>query len=262
MLIIMPLCVLLTVSMTPEPEVTVRSTVPILPGLKLMLKNGPFLRLVTAFMIGSIGLNITTPLYIFFVADVLGAEKEAVYMLICFYTANILAIPFWVHLANGIGKHRAYMAAFITIACAHPFYMLLGEGDLWWMLPITLTTGFAAGGFSQSLPNAMKADVIDLDTLRSGENRAALFFSAWSFAQKATASVGGAIAMFGLALWGFNAEPGAVNGETEQLGLRVLFSTIPSIFYLTGALLVWRYPITRARHAEIRAELEANRASL
>ena len=38
----------------------------------------------------------------------------------------------------------------------------------------------------------MKADVIDLDTLQTGENRAALFFSAWSFAQKATASIGGA----------------------------------------------------------------------
>lgn len=257
MLIVMPICILATVSMVPEPERTLRSVTPVLPGLKLMITNKPFLRLIIAFMIGHLGLNITTPLYLFFVADVLGAEDKSIYMLSLFYITNLCSIPFWVWLANRVSKHRAYTAAFFLISFAHPFYLLLGPGDFWLMMPITVITGFAAGGFSQALPNSMKADVIDLDTLRSGENRAALFFSAWSFAQKATASLGAAIAMFGLAALGFNAEPGAVNGDDEIFGLRFLFSTVPSIFFLLGAALVWNFPITRERHAEIRAELEA-----
>ena len=124
------------------------------------------------------------------------------------------------------------------------------------MLPITVCTGFAAAGFSQAIPNSMKADVIDLDTLNTGENRAGLFFSAWSFAQKATASIGGAVAMFGLALWGFNAESPELNGDSEIFGLRFLFSTFPSIFFLTAAAIVWKYPITEERHSEIRAALD------
>ena len=160
-----------------------------------------------------------------------------------------------------MGKHRAYIASFVVIACAHPFYLLLGEGDFWFMLPITVATGFAAGGFAQSLPNSMKADVIDLDNLASGENRAALFFSSWSFAQKATSSIGAAIAMFGLALFGFDAAPGASNGSDELFGLRFLFSTFPSIFFLVGAAVVWKYPITESRHAEIRREIEARTAT-
>jgi GPH family glycoside/pentoside/hexuronide:cation symporter len=181
-------------------------------------------------------------------------------MLTFFYLTSFVAVPFWVWLASRIGKHRAYVAAFVMISCAHPFYLLLGPGDFWWMLPVTLTTGFAAGGFSQTLPNAMKADVIDLDTAASEENRAALFFSAWSFAQKATSSVGAAIAMFGLALFGFNASPGAVNGPDELFGLRFLFSTFPSLFFLTGALIVWNYPITAERHEQIRRQIEENAA--
>ena len=257
MLMVMPVAVLLTVLLTPEPQTAQRAVNPVLPGLKLMLKNGPFLRLVFAFMIGFIGLNITTPLYLFFVADVLGAEDRTVYMLSCFYLSTIASIPFWVWLAGKVSKHKAYVASYVLIACAHPFYLLLGPGDFWWMLPITLVTGFAAGGFSQTLPNSLKADVIDLDHLQSGENRSGLFFSAWSFAQKATASIGGAIAMFGLALWGFDASPQATNGEWEVFGLRFLFSTFPSLFFLTGALLVWNFPITPERHKEIRAELAA-----
>jgi Na+/melibiose symporter-like transporter len=255
MLVLMPICVLVTVLGTPEPVVEVRSTVSVVDGLRLMIRNKPFLQLVIAFMIGSIGLNITTPLYLFFVADVLGAENQSIYMLSCFYITNLAAVPFWVWLSRRIGKHHAYIASFFLIACAHPFYLLLGPGDFWWMLPITIATGFAAGGFSQLLPNSMKADVIDLDELASGENRAALFFSAWSFAQKATASLGGVIAIFGLSLFGFDATLRSANGPDEMFGLRFLFSTFPSLFFVSGAVIVWRYPITEARQREIRAEL-------
>ena len=120
-------------------------------------------------------------------------------------------------------------------------------------------TGFAAGGFS--------ADAAELDEgrrdrpghLQSGENRAALFFSAWSFAQKATASLGGAIALYGLGLFGFDA--GQPNGESELFGLRFLFSTFPSLFFITGALLVWNFPIDQKRQREIQDELEARAAA-
>lgn len=259
MLVVMPVCVALTLTKTPEPLSNHRSVVPVLKGLKLMWGNGPFKQLVLAFMIGSIGLNITTPLYLFFIADVLNAEDKAIFMLIFFFLTSFTAVPFWVWLAGRIGKHRAYLAAFFILASAHPFYLLLGEGDFWWMLPITLATGFASGGFSATLPNSMKADVVDLDTLNSGENRAALFFSAWSFAQKATSSIGGAIALYGLALFGFVA--GGDNGPDELFGVRFLFSTFPSIFFLAGAAIVWKYPITEERHAEIRAELETRAAA-
>jgi Na+/melibiose symporter-like transporter len=256
MLVLMPLCVMITVWRTPEPEIEIQSQVPMIAGLKLMVGNKPFLRLVMAFMIGSIGLNITTPLYAFFVADVLGSEDQTIYMLSFFYLTSLFAVPFWVWLAGRIGKHRAYICSFFLLAVAHPFYLLLGSGDFWRMLPITIATGFAAGGFSQALPNSMKADVIDLDELETGENRAGLFFAAWSFAQKATATVGAGIAMFGLSLFGYDAELGDANGPDELFGLRFLFSTVPSLFFLIGAAIVWKYPITETLHREIRAQIE------
>ncbi len=259
MLIVMPVCAIATLWGTPNSNISVSSTVPVLKGLKLMAGNKPFLQLVSAFTVGSIGLSITTPLYIFFIADVLNAEDKAIYMLAFFYMTNLLSVPIWVKLAGRFGKHRAYMGAFVLIACVHPFYMLLGDGDFWFMLPITIMTGFAAGGFGAALPNSMKADVIDLDTLHSGENRAALFFSSWSFVQKLVASLGTALAMYGLAFFDFQA--GGNNGPDQIFGVRFLFSTFPSLFYLSAAALMWNYPITESRHAEIRAELDARAAA-
>ncbi len=256
MVILMPICVFLTVTRVGETRNYVSSVIPMLRGFKLMLENGPFKRLIIAFMVGSTALSITTPLYLFFITFVLHAEEKAIFMLTFFYLANFLAVPFWVWLSRHIGKHRAYVASFAMIACAHPFYLLLGNGDFWWMLPITLVSGFAAGGFA-ALPNSMKADVIDLDTLNSGENRAALFFSTWSFTAKMSGSLGGWIALTGLAWVGFNAAPGAANDADQLFGLRFLFALLPSLFFLLAGAVIWKYPITEAVHGEMRAELEA-----
>jgi len=260
MLVLMPICIFLTVTRVPDSQAARTSALPVWQGLKLMLANGPFKRLVLTFMTSQAELAITKPMYVFFIAFVLRAEELASFMLTFFYGMNFAAVPFWVWASRRIGKHRAYVASFVIIAAAHPFYMLLGEGDFWWMLPVTLATGFAAGGFSAALPNSMKADVIDLDTLQSGENRAASYFAAWSFAFKATASLGAWIALTGLALFGFDADPEAVNGPDELFGLRFLFATLPSVFFLAAAAVVWNYPITEARHAALRAQLEQQAA--
>ena len=261
MLALMPVCILLTVTQVPETRLRERSQIPVWRGLKLMFANGPFKRLVLSFMLGQTGLAIAAPLYLFFITFVLGAEEQAIFMLTFFYLANFAAIPLWVRASARIGKHRAYVASFALIAAAHPFYMLLGAGDFWWMLPVTLATGFAAGGFSAMLPNSMKADVIDLDTLQSGENRAAQFFSVWSFTFKFAAAFGAWLALACLALVGFDAAPNAVNGETPLLGLRLLFAVLPSAFFLLAGAMVWNYPITEARHAELRAQLEEQGAA-
>jgi GPH family glycoside/pentoside/hexuronide:cation symporter len=255
MLIVMPICVLFTVTKVNETRDYLPTATPIHQGLKLMWGNGPFKRLVLAFMVGSTALSITTPLYIFFITFVLFAEEQAIFMLTFFYLANFCGVPFWVWLSTRIGKHKAYVGSFGLIGLAHPFYLLLGAGDFWWMLPITVVTGFAAGGFN-ALPNSMKADVIDLDTLQSGENRAASFFSVWSFTQKLSGSLGGWLALTGLAWFGFNAAPGAANGESELFGLRFLFALFPTMFYLLAGAVIWRYPITREKHAEMRTELQ------
>ena len=256
MLVLMPVCVYLTVTRVPEPTEYVNSGTPVLEGLKLMVTNKPFLRLIIAFMVSSTALSITTPLYLFFITFVLHAEDMAIYMLTFFYLSNFAAVPFWVWLSTKVGKHRAYVGSFLLIGLAHPFYLLLGAGDFWYMLPITLVTGFAAGGF-HALPNSMKADVIDLDTLKSGENRAALFFSTYSFTWKLAASVGSSLGLYGLALIGFNTVEPELNSPTQLWGLSFLFAMFPSIFYLSSCAIIWNYPITEERHAELRRELEA-----
>ena len=176
-------------------------------------------------------------------------------MLTFFYLTNIIAVPFWVWLSKQIGKHKAYICSFAMIAFAHPFYLLLGEGDFWWMLPITITTGFAAGGFA-ALPNSMKADVIDLDKVKSGENRSGLFFSSWSLTSKLAGSIGTWLALTALSWINFNTGLDVNNSPSQLFGLKFLFSTLPSFFFLTAIIIIWKYPITEEMHSKIRDQLK------
>ena len=56
-----------------------------------------------------------------------------------------------------------------------------------------------------------------------------------------------------LDLLGF--DPQAQNGPDQLLALAAYFGLVPVLFYLGGILLVWRYPITRERQAELRRRL-------
>ena len=105
----------------------------------------------------------------------------------------------------------------------------------------------------------MKADVIDLDTLKSGENRSGLFFSSWSLTSKLAGSVGTWLALTALSWISFNTGTDANNSPTQLLGLKLLFSTLPSFFFVTAIIIIWKYPITEEMHSKIRNKLNKSK---
>jgi len=254
--VLIPTCVALTLWKVPEyPEIKAPQ-VPLLTGLKMMWQNGPFRILAMGYVLGYIGLSITMPLYIFFVEFILERSAADVpYMLVIATSAGILGVPLWVKISATIGKHKAWLCGFLFVSAMQPIYLLLGPGDFWYMAPMVFIIGMGTGSF-QALPNSMKADVIDLDTARSGQNRAAFFFSAWSFITKSAASIGGWFALQSLALFGFNALNGAENTPEALLGLKLTFSVLPVLFFLAAAAVIWKFPITKERQARIRTAID------
>ena len=255
-LILMPLCVGVALLRVPEfPEMRAPS-VPILAGIRIMWRNGPFRRLLLAFVLSSTGLAIVMPLYIFFVEFIVEEPPANVpYMIIISSVAGFLGIPFWVWLSKHVGKHKAWIGGFLVVAAVSPMYLFLGPGDFWLMVPGIIIIGIGTGSFS-ALPNSMKADVIDLDTARSGKNRAAFFFSAWSLVTKLASSLGSWLALQSLALFGFDAANGAQNTPEALTGLRLTFAVLPAIIFVIAAAVIWRYPITKERQARIRAAID------
>ena len=253
-LILLPLTVGLTVSMVPEGRDFIPARMPLLPGLRLMWRNGPFKRLIAAFFVNQLGTSISTALIVFYVRSVLQEDEKAIVQLLVFYAFNLSGIPFFVKYSSRVGKHRAWCHALFLFSFCMLGYLLLGAGDFYWMLPITAVTGFLAGSF-WVIPNSMKADVIDIDRLESGEDRTAWYFAVWSLAIKVALTVGPAIALWMLSLTGYVPSPEAGVDEGSTLGLKLLFVFGPATGFLLTALIAWNYPLTESRHLELRKKL-------
>ena len=257
-IILLPITVGLTVLFVPERRDYLPSKIALLPGLKIMWSNGPFKRLVLAFFVNQLGSAISTALVVFYIRNVLQDEGNSITMLLVYYAANLCGIPFWVRLSRYVSKHRAWCFALALFACFQCGYLLLGAGDFYYMLPITACTGFLGGSF-YALPNAMKADVIDVDTLTSGEDRAGWYFAVWSFTTKIALSIGPALALWVLALVGFETGPGIDSSPEGLLGLKLFFVLGPALGFLGAAVITWGHPLTPEKHTAIRRRVEVMR---
>ena len=174
-----------------------------------------------------------------------------------FFTSiiSLFAIPMWVKVSERVGKHRAWAIGLMVVLVVSPTYLFLGPGQFLLMVPFALVSAIGIGAF-QALPNSMKADVIDIDTARTGENRAAMFFSAWSLATKAAGSIGGSLGLYALSFIGFDAGPGAVNTPEAIMGLKYSYALMPAVIFVLAGLVVWNYPLTKVRQKRIRDAID------
>jgi GPH family glycoside/pentoside/hexuronide:cation symporter len=106
--------------------------------------------------------------------------------------AVIVFLPLVYRLAIRWGKARVYSAAMLIGALAFPslFFMGMVPGidPLWQSLFFVAASGVAITGVF-AFPNAIMADIIDYDALRSGERREAFFYGAQNTVEKLAASL-------------------------------------------------------------------------
>ena len=248
---LLPALVILAAIVVPDRS-TAGAAVPFLRGLAVMRRNRPFLRLMAAFTIVGLGPAVQGVMFPFFMKHVVQQESSSASSLVFYLPCVMLGITLWAAVARRIEKHRAWMCGMAVMVCATLAYMLVGKGDIPLMLTILMISGVGSGALN-ALPASMKADVVDLDALESGEDRAGLFFAAWSLAVKLVVALGQFLAFNTLALIGFQTQ--GANTPEALLGLRVFYSAGPMLLYLAGLLIIWNYPITSIRHAQLRAQL-------
>ena len=100
----------------------------------------------------------------------------------------------------------------------------------------------------------MLADVVDIDSLKTGGKRAGTFFALNGMIAKVSAM---------LAVWAaarlvdaFGFIPGIENTDDAMLALRVFYCIGCAAFFVPALFLTWFYPLTPEKHEELRKELE------
>ena len=293
MCIAMPIVNLNCLIVVPEWRVVEgEKRIKLIDGLKIVVKNKPYVILVIVFALGAIGSAMTNSLSLFFVKHVMQVGELYGAYLAPYFVCQIAAIPLWFKLSRRVGKHKAIMWAVGWYALWSSFIplVMIAPGDWFTVFEAQKYIGFLSADFQttamtyldgvdsgklpvylivmclkgsaigalSALPFSMCADVIDVDTVETGMRRAGAYMAIWSMVKKGAYALG---IMIGLALvvyWGFDAlaEPRAsTNTEFSLLMLACTYSVIPALFKFISMPLLWIYPLTEAKLQEVQTEI-------
>ncbi len=252
-ILLLPVAVIALLRFTPEPPVRYRAHVTFRRGLAVLRGNGPFRRLIVAYLINGVANGLPATMFVLYVANVLQAPKQAAVLLFVYFLAGIAAVPVWLKLSYRYGKHRIWCWAMIWAAAIFAFVPALGSGDLWWFVAVCVLTGVSLGA-DLVLPSSMQADVVDLDTAESGDQRTGLYFALWGMVTKLALALAVGIAFPLLDLAGF--ADGEANDPAALWTLIGLYSLAPVIFKAIAIVLMWRYPITAERQSATRRRID------
>ncbi|MBL8096145.1 MAG: MFS transporter [Anaerolineales bacterium] len=228
-------------------------------GMRQAFANRAF-RLVTLTYLGAwLTIQLVQGNLFIYARDWLGMpDQDFGFVLLALQFTAFLAMLVWARVSARIGKRKVYLIGASLFAVT-----LIGLG----LLPRGATTALYAlavlGGVGVAVgylvPWSMLPDVIDQDELEHGHRREGLFYAFFVFLQKIGLSLGLFASGWLLDLAGYlRVTPGeAVPTQPESvlLVLKILVGPAGAVILLLSLWAVWRYPITREKHAEIRAAL-------
>jgi glycoside/pentoside/hexuronide:cation symporter, GPH family len=250
----LPVAALAALALAPEPPNRSIRQVPFSEGLRFMRDNLPFRRLVSAFLINGLANGFPVTLFVMFVADRLQLAEKAGLFLVIYFVSGLIGMPFWLQVAKLRSKHRSWSIAMLIACAAFIFAPFLSAGAEAGFLAICVVTGFAVGA-DLVLPASLQADVIDVDTAASGEQRSGIYLAIWSLATKLALALAVGIAFPVLAMMGY--DPG-VGSRTDAglLTLALFYAVVPVALKLGAIALMWDFPLDAARQAQLREAID------
>ena len=247
-LVLVPICVLLVVTLVPEVPAYNAPPVSMKDGVNRMWKNKLFFRLLMIELLIAGGENFRNTLSLLFLQDYVGLESVG-RALILYFGAGLLAIPIWDWIANRFGKHISLASAMVLVGIVSISVLTVKHGEHMKFYFLFALKGFCFGAFAY-LPRAMLADVVDLDTIRSGSARPASYYAILGFVTKCAASFGG-LSLPILAVIGYSTTPGIETTTRELLWLGALYGVVPTAVFVFAFYLCITWPLDAKMHARV-----------
>lgn len=217
-------------------------------GISRMYQNKLFFRLLIIELLIHGGENFRNTLSLLFIQDYIGLPTVGRALLL-YFGAGLLAIPFWDWIANRFGKHQSLAAAMVLVSIVSIGVLTVRDGEFTKFYILFALKGFCFGAFAY-LPRAMLADVVDLDTIRSGSSRPASYYAILGFVTKCAASFGG-LSLPILAFIGYSTAQGTTNSPTELMWLGALYGLVPTFVFVFAFYLCITWPLNAKLHEKV-----------
>ena len=253
-LILFPLTALPTLLFVPDKPSHNPATLDWREALSIVRANASLWRLLITDFTSNFATSATAALYIFFASYVFELPNHASTALLLYFFAGFLAMPMWMQLSYRVGKTRAIQIALgYGILMQSGLFLVADPRNIPMFWGYTFLYGIAYGAVPPIL-RSMMADVTDIDELQSGKKRAGMFFALLTTVNKLGSAVAVGVALTAADLV-FGFVPGSNNPPSAIEGLLVIYCFVPVLGLALSYLPMLNYPLTKAKHAEIREAL-------
>jgi GPH family glycoside/pentoside/hexuronide:cation symporter len=257
--VLMPILFAIGLLFVPEPEIEVVPTAPVhwREALAAITSNRPFMRLLAGLVVLMAGAIIGASLHLIVIDQVFHAKPLFPLILAGENIAGLISLPFWLWLSKRVGKHRALACGTLGMALLSFPIPLIPHDEPYLFAACIVVRGFAGGALG-ILVSSMIADVVDLDTLRTGRARNGLYFALVNTLTKFGLALGVLVGTTIPALLGF-VTTGAHNAPSAILALMATYAWLPMIIMGLATPFFWFYPLTEAMQHDLRRQISARR---
>ncbi len=215
------------------------------------LRNKPFVWLCAVYLTVNISFAFIKILMAYYIQYQLLMTAQTTLVMGLMLVCVTISLPFWQWLSRKMDKGPAYAIGMGVgaLAVLITFFLPHGATPLIYLVSVLAGFGFAANWI---FPWAMVADVGDYDRLETGQQRSGMYYGVWGLATKISEAL--ALAAVGWILTGFGYVANVAQTPHALLGIRLFFGLVPAVFIFVALPFLFRYPITRQSHAEVRAQ--------
>ena len=229
-----------------------KRNLPVRAKFRIMWQNGAYRRLLFVSLILLSSLFGATAIKALVLEHVYDAKELFPVLLLAELIVMVSSMPFWLWAAKKWSKHQVVAVASVwggMLSLALPF---VASGSVSVFFGIAVLQATSTGALTVLL-NGMAADVVDLDTARTGEVRTGIYFAFWGTINKGAVALGVLVATSLPAMFGYQVTETSVNGSEALLWI---YGLMPAIGLLGTAPLIAAWPITRARQTRLRALID------
>ncbi len=174
---------------------------------------------------------------------------------------SIVSQPFWIKYSDKHEKSKAIKLGIILaiLGCiyfiASVIFRGMIDGNVLYLLPFALLVGFGTGGLF-TLPQAMVADTVDAQALKTGARQEGVFYGTLTLCYKLSQSIAIFLLGFALDFLKFDATM-SIQLDSTVIGLSMLLGIGSVISLLLSFKAYLPYTLTKKRMTDIHTALKA-----
>jgi len=231
---------------------------PYLQQVKLAFANRPYRFVIGLYLLSWLVLQLVATVIIYYMTYFMQRADQIPLVMLAIQGSTLIFLFVWSRVSRRLDKRQVYMmGATIWLLTHIMLYFLTPEMD-YLMIPMGVLAGVGLAT-AYLIPWAMMPDVIEFDEWETGQRREGIFYGFMVFLQKACLAIGIYMVGVGLDWAGYitptDAVPVPMQPENALWAMRLFMGPIPALILAGSLVVAYFYPITREKHAAVRAAL-------